>query len=396
MNKNSIYSEFFSLGKIPLVNNLNSSFEESINCERYELSIGVSDDGLVRIIDVVDTKLMFDKYLYLSGTSVPYIAHCEEMIKSLQKKINLEDGDWIVDIGGNDATLLKTFKKNTQENLKFLNVEPSDVVSYIDDNDIEIINSYFNDESVSLIDEKKAKIVTTTNVFQHLLEIDSFTSNIKKILRGDGLWCLEFPYWLESMKTLQFDQIYHEHIYYYNIKPLYNLFLKHGLKIIEISQQTIHGGSLRLLISHIDSIYRINESVDKFLKEEEEFDRKEYDKWSDKVRNHVENCKLKITEISKTKKVAVFGAAAKGCVFLNYSGIDFKNLSYIIDDTIIKQGKYMPGTGLKIYSRQIILEESPDYILILAHNFKDYIINSLREFGYNNKFIICLPEFEII
>lgn len=389
-------NNFINLGNIPLVNNLNDSFEDSINCDRYELSLSMEKKtGLIRLNNVVDTRLMFDKYLYISGTSKPFIDHCKSMSLYIKEYINIIDNDIIIDIGGNDATLLKSLKNEIENRARYINIEPSNVISYIDDKEIEIINNYFNSESVDKINGL-AKLIFSTNVFQHLLDIKSFIKNIKKILKSDGIWCLEFPYWYESMKTLQFDQIYHEHIYYYNITPLKNILEKFGLKIVTIKYQNIHGGTLRLLISHYDSKYQIEPIVSKYINDEKEISEDFYKKWESNVISHSNNCYKKIIEISKENKIAVFGAAAKGCVFLNYLGLDYRNLSYIIDDTKIKQGKYMPGTGLKIYSRDKIIEDMPDYILILAHNFKDFIIESLREYGYKNKFILCLPNIEII
>jgi hypothetical protein len=395
MLSESKYQEFINLGYLPLVNNLTNTFDESINCDRFKLSVGVSDGGLVRLTNVIDTKLMFDKYLYLSGTSKPFIIHCGNMIEYLKKIINVEDGDLIVDIGGNDGTLLNNFKKEINEKVRLINIDPSDVVKFVTDTDIEIINSYFDHEVVGKIGQK-AKLIVSTNVFQHLLDIESFISNITILLKEDGIWCLEFPYWCESMKTLQFDQIYHEHIYYYNVTPLKKIFDKFGLRIFNIGHHKIHGGTLRLLICRKESSYSTDSSLEEYIDSELVLNNTFYKEWQSKIDKHVENCKSRILEISEKNNIVAFGAAAKGCVFLNYLKIDYKTIDYIIDDTEIKKGKFMPGTGLKIYDRKKINEDMPDYILILAHNFKDFIINSLRDYGYKNKFIVCIPKFEIL
>jgi hypothetical protein len=395
--KNLTTNDFFNLGNIPLVNNLNDSFDDSINCDRYKLSVLLDEEtGLVRLKDVVDTRLMFDKYLYISGTSKPFIDHCKSMYTYLNNYIDINDNDVIVDIGGNDATLLKNFKSEIKNKVRYINIEPSDIVNIINDDQIEVINEYFNIDAIKKIGSD-VKLIISTNVFQHLYDIESFVMSIKSSLSKNGIWCLEFPYWYESMNTLQFDQIYHEHIYYYNVIPLKKILNKFGLDILTIEHQDIHGGTLRVLITHENTnYYKVDDSVNKYIEIEKKIDNDFYSNWGKGVNYHVKNCYDKIIDISKDSKIAVFGAAAKGCVFLNYLGLDYKNLSYIIDDTIVKQGKYMPGTGLKIHPREIIKEEEPDYILILAHNFKNFIIESLREYGYTNKFIVCLPSLEII
>jgi hypothetical protein len=376
---------------------LNNTFLESVNCERYPLSVSIdTESGLTVLTDPVDTKLLFDKYLYISGTSLPFIHHCQDMYQYISKFIKICSDDLIVDIGGNDGTLLDCFRRQIKETVTFLNIDPSDVSTLSLNKNIFLIQDYFSEKVVNRI-EKRAKIITTTNVFQHLVDIDSFVKNIKILLDHDGFWCLEFPYWANSIKTLQFDQIYHEHIYYYNVKPLKQLFESKGLRIFDISEQEIHGGSLRLLICNQENNKFIeSESVQKFINYESEITEVSYFKWEETVKKHTTNCYQNILNLSKENEIVGFGAAAKGCVFLNYLGLDYKQISYVIDDTEIKQNKFIPGTGIEILHRDRILKNQPDYILILAHNFKEYIIKSLREFGYTNKFIVCLPEFEII
>jgi len=387
--------DFFSLGNLPLVNNLADTFEESINCQKYPLELALdTQTGIVSLKDAVDSDLLFYKYLYLSGTSFPYVNHCKDMLDYLTRFISFNNDDTIVDIGGNDGTLLKSFQSKLNTNLNLINIDPSDVVYYSGES-IKVINSYFDKASVEKVG-RKSKLVTTTNVFQHLVEINSFIENVSLLLDDEGIWCLEFPYWYESMKTLQFDQIYHEHVYYYNVLPLLKLFKRYDLRIFDISNHKIHGGSLRMLICKDKSSFITNESVSDFINEESHINKKFYEDWGVKVDNHVRFCKEEILRICEKSDIVAFGAAAKGCVFLNYLGLNHKHINFIVDDTILKQNKFMPGTGLKIYGREKIKENQPDYVLILAHNFKDYIINSLREFGYKNKFIVCLPEFQII
>lgn len=389
-------TEFFSLGDMPLVNNLNEEFEESLQCSKFPLKVSFSHQtGLTKLVDLVDSKMLFDKYVYISGTSKPFISHCDSMFDYLSKYINFEENDTLVDIGGNDGTLLSRFKSKINHNCRYINIDPSDISERSKSHGIEVFNEYFKESSSKKI-LNSAKLVVTTNVFQHLNEIQDFVKNLFSVLSNDGVWCLEFPYWYESMKTLQFDQIYHEHIYYYNVTPLNKLFNNYNLRIFNVSRQEIHGGSLRLLICREDSNYKTDETLKDILNDESDIDIEFYLNWKKKIDIHVDYCRKEIIEISKEKKIVAFGAAAKGCIFLNYSKLDYTHISYVIDDTETKKNKFVPGTGLKIYDRSKILTDEPDYILILAHNFKDYIIKSLREYGYKNPFIVCLPKFEII
>lgn len=197
------------------------------------------------------------------------------------------------------------------------------------------------------------------------------------------------------METNQYDQTYHEHIYYYLLTPLFDLFCQEGLKIIDISEQAIHGGTLRV-ISRKENSSDIHtqeiDSVKRILLEEAKFDEKFYNDWGNAIYNHIYETKTFLLELKKQGyKIAGFGAAAKGCTFLNASMIDYNIIDYIVDDTDTKQGKFVPGTGIQIVNREHLINNPPDYILILAHNFAEYITSSLRLI-YKGKFITVFPK----
>lgn len=385
----------FSLGNLPLVNNLNNSFEESIDCDKYLLSLVYFEQSeMVRLSDIVDPHLLFDNYLYYSGVSEPYIIHCGEMYNYLSEKIGFNPQDLVVDIGGNDGTLLKVFKEKNSE-ISILNVEPSNIADVSEAQGISTIKEYFGRNTANQF-TKTPKLFVTTNVYQHLYDIKDFAEVIRDSMGPESIWCLEFPYLIQTMKTLQFDQIYHEHVYYYHFTSLHKFFTSIGLKVISVSEYPIHAGTMRLLISGENSIYEVDQTIGEYLEKEKNYGLKEFIEWGQAVENHTEECKKELLKIMKDKKVFGFGAAAKGCTFLNYLGLNYRHIPYIIDDTPRKKGLYVPGTGIPIVERSIIKQEAPDYILILAHNFKEHIISSLREYGYENKFIVCFPKFEII
>jgi trans-aconitate methyltransferase len=400
MNKDVItnlteHDLILDLGMIPFVNNLESSFEESINSKKIPLSIiYFTDSKVTRIKDIPNTNELFDQYLYLSGVNEPFKVHCSQMYDWLVEKGYLKDYDCVVDIGGNDGTLLYEFSKKNST-LSVLNIEPSNIYINSKQKGLKTVNKYFDKSCISDLEEKP-NLIVTTNVFQHLYDIKEFAENICEFLQDNGYWCLEFPYWINTMKTMQFDQIYHEHIYYYNVHPLNLLFSKTNLKIVEVSNQFIHGGSLRLIISKKVNKIEPSTDVQKILLEESKIDFKFYTEWENKLRIHLDKCKEEILNLSNKNRICGFGAAAKGIIFLNFLKLDYKTIEYVIDDTNIKQNKFIPGTGIKVVSRKQIDFTNIDYILILAHNFSDYIMDSLRKDGYKNKFIICLPEFKIL
>lgn len=387
---------YFDLGMFPLVNNLHETREESLSCERYPLRINLyPESGLSALSHAVNGEIMFKSYLYKSGINIPYIRHCRKMFRDASKKTTIDIGDLIVDIGGNDGTLLSAFREESDKDLRFLNIDASENLSKASiENGIPAINAFFGSEVARFVSstEGKAKIVTSTNVFQHLKDTNSFVQGIKEILHEKGLWILEFPYWIHDLETLQFDQTYHEHMYYYTVSSLKMMMEKHGLKIISAEEYSIHGGSMRLVMSHSRTEIKEEISVEAAIRREEPFDSEYYRNWQKKVSSHIQECKESIYRMkSEGKKIAGFGAAAKGCIFLNALGLTFEDLEYVVDDTDIKQGKYVPGTGLKVVGRQALKEDPVDYLIILAHNFADHISVSLRK-DFSGKFLIFLPE----
>jgi hypothetical protein len=343
---------------------------------------------------------MFSQYSYKSGVVKEYADHCKEMFWFVDTYLNLKEGDKVLDIGGNDGTLLKTFLEK-KSYLDVLNIDASkNLTEEAINKGIPSINAFWGSKLAEKTNTK-FKLITTTNCFQHTSPIEDFVKGISLSLDKYGIWCLEFPYWKNSIETNQFDQVYHEHIYYYLIKPLMLLLDKYDLRIIKVTKKEIHGGTLRLLISHngkLGEAFQPCYSIDKYkFIEKEKFTKEYYIEWGENIKTNIRKSKEFILSLKdKGYRIAGFGAAAKGCIYLNAANIDYNMIDYIVDDTNIKQGKFVPGTGIEIVSRETLQTSPVDYIVILAHNFKDYIINSLKQDGYQGKFILFLPKIEII
>ena len=391
--------KYFSLGEMPLVNNLADTLEESLTCKKIPLELNYfTESKLTALTTFVDSQSLFSNYLYKSGVNTPYISHSRKMFKDVRKLLQLKDQDLIVDIGGNDGTLLKTFRETSKTSLQYLNIDGSEnITQYSKEQGINTLCEFFNEDTPTRV-KTLAKVVVSTNVFQHLQDTNSFVRGVKKLLQSDGVWVLEFPYWLHDMKTKQFDQVYHEHMYYYTVTPLVAMMQKHELEVLRIVPQKIHGGTLRLIIGHLGGNQHLKDSsVEVYLKRESKLTPKFYQQWGAKIKQHLVSCESELKYLKgKGKTLVGFAASAKGCVFLNSAGIDCKVLDFIIDDTDIKQGKFMPGTGLEIKGRGDVDFEQIDYILILSHNFSDHIIKSLKDEGYEGKFVVCLPSYKVL
>lgn len=385
---------YLDLGKVPLVNNLCATREESLAVERFPLAIQFFPESkLTCLTEVANKDSLFLNYLYRSGVNKPYLDHCAEMYDYLSQKMILGNNDLVVDIGGNDGSLLKEFRKENR-NPHYINVDCSK--SFIEDNEkagIEYINEYF-DEHLEL--DSKATLITSTNVFQHTEDIRSFVRGVKRNLCSNGIWCLEFPYVLTTLANDNYDQIYHEHVYYYCLKSIVDLLDQEGMRVVNVSYHDMHAGTLRVLSVKKSSQRQPDSTILSFLNLEKTLTEEYCVKWGKRAKDKIKEFQDFIDNIlSAGNSIACFGAAAKGCVFLNTCNIDDTLFDYIIDDTLFKQGMYVPGTGLQVVDRKVLKYDPPDYLLILAHNFKDYIINSLRD-QYSGKYIIMFPDIKIL
>jgi 2-polyprenyl-3-methyl-5-hydroxy-6-metoxy-1,4-benzoquinol methylase len=380
---------------VPLVNNLSDTREDSFNSPKYKLAVQYFNKSkLSCLTENVDPNLMFSQYSYKSGVVKAYADHCKEMFWFVDTYLNLKENDNLLDIGGNDGTLLHSFLEK-KSYLNVLNVDASTNLTKLSrERGVPALNAFWGVETAKTLD-KKFKLITSTNVFQHTPPIADFVEAISMSLDDKGIWCLEFPYWKTNMETLQFDQIYHEHVYFYLVEPLKQLFDKFGLEIIKAIKYPIHGGTLRLLISKKGD-WAVCDGVQKIINEEQIINEKYYKYWGAAVEEHISNCNIFLRMLKADgSNIIGFGAAAKGCIFLNSAKIDDTILDVVIDDTDLKQDKFIPGTGIQIKNREYLKDNKVDYILILAHNFKDVIIDSLKE-QYDGKFIVLFPQIKII
>ena len=386
---------YIDLGQMPLVNNLSDTKEDSLNCIKFPLAVQYfTKSKLSCLTENVDPNLMFSQYSYKSGVVKAYADHCKEMFWFVDTYLSLKENDNVLDIGGNDGTLLHSFLEK-KPYLNVLNVDASTNLTELSrERGVPSLNEFWGVKTAKKLN-KKFKLITSTNVFQHTPPIADFAEAISMSLDDKGIWCLEFPYWKTNMETLQFDQIYHEHVYFYLVEPLKQLFDKFGLEIIKAIKYPIHGGTLRLLISKKGD-WAVCDGVQKIINEEQIINEKYYKYWGAAIEEHISNCNVFLRMLKADgSNIIGFGAAAKGCIFLNSAEIDDTILDVVIDDTDLKQDKFIPGTGIQIKSREYLKDNKVDYILILAHNFKDVIIESLKE-QYSGKFIILFPQIKIL
>lgn len=362
----------FSLGRQAPANNLLSAPKEKI--KSYPLTtVQCQHCGLIQLNYVVPKEELFDNYFYIPSASKTYLSHFDNLSKSLVSDLNLKKGNLVVDIGGSDGSLLKFFEKR---GMKVLNVEPAKNIK----SKVKKINKYFDQKTARLIVRRygKAKLATATNVFAHIDDLSKFLKSLNIILETNGVFFAQFPDVRNLLKENQFDTIYHEHLSYFTYEPLHHLFMNSPFELFRIDNSTIHGGSMRIYVrrrgdllgNFIKNVRTIDKKLNKFLRSEKK----------------------------KGKKIAAFGAAAKGITLLSYFKLDNKIIDYIADATPYKQGKYSPETLIQVKPEEELIKNPPDIILILAWNYKEEIIGKVTKMlkGRKITFVIPIPKVEII
>lgn len=353
---------------------------------------------LVQLGLIVDPTILFPKeYPYTSSTTKVLRDNFKQLSEECVNYFGLKKEDLVIDIGSNDGNLLSNFK----DNHKVLGITPEDIGKIAIKNGIPTILDYFTDKTVKQVLQKygKAKLITATNVFAHIEDINEVIKNIKKILKDDGVFISESHYLLSLVKTVQYDTIYHEHLRYYSLHSLKYLLEMHGLEVFYAREIPPHGGSIRVYASRKGK-YKVDKNVKKMLDLEkgQVTDAKNFKVFAERVLHS----KLKLYDILyKIKKdgktIYGIGAPARGCTLIKYVGIGDDIMPIALETKgSQKVGKYIPGTLIPVFDEDKLFKDQPDYVLFLSWHIAKEIIPKLKEKGYKGKFIVPLPEPHIL
>lgn len=359
----------------------------------------------VQIIDKIDIEEMFKDYFYFSSAIGTLAAHFEKHAFELIERFfpNPKDAS-ILEFGCNDGVLLNPLSKLGIGTL--IGIDPaSNVVNQIDNPNVSIINDFFNEQSAQEITRNFGKLdmVLASNVYAHIFDIQGITKAVDQVLNQDGLFIFEVHYLDKIINDMQYDMIYHEHIYYHSLLSLENHFRRYDMKVFDVKPISIHAGSMRYYVCKHNGKYstEINERV-ALLRAEEK--KKGFDKFST-FSNFAEKAKKqKITLMAclsqikeQGKTIAGYGASGRANTMIQYCKINHNHLEYIIDDAPAKQGFYTPGSHFLIRSSEILATDPPDYLLVFAWSFLEEILNKTKTFvNEGGKMIVPLPEVRII
>jgi len=379
---------WFSLGKQPPANALLKNLKQKEYFFPLEVCV-CKDCGLVQLKHVVDPKLLFGDYVYFSSTAPSFVKHFEDFAQKVFRKAKLKKGDLVVDIGSNDGILLLPFKKL---GAKVVGIEPASKIAKVAiSKGIPTVNSFFSVKVAKKVVRtfpKKAKVVTATNVFAHIYDLEEVVRGVKELLTDDGLFIVENPYLWEMVEQGTFDLVYHEHLFYYDITGLSSILNRMGMKVVDFEKVPVHGGSFRYYISKDLKKKPAKRILDALKKERQWRKTRKMSNFSKKLEVNKSRLLKLFKNLKHQKKVAVgYGAPAKASTILNFFQIDKGDLKFIVDDSPAKQNKYLPGVHIPILATDKLFQENPDYVLILAWNFAEPITQKLREQNYKGTII---------
>jgi len=390
---------FLDLGFAPPSNSYLSKDDLSQPETYYPLVIMVCDQcWLVQTKDYAAADQLFTSdYAYFSSTSSTMLLHASDYSKMITDKLSLNIDSYVIEIASNDGYLLKNF---VDAGIPCLGIEPTNSTAKAAEKlNIPVLREFFSESLADYLanEGRQADLIVGNNVFAHVPDINDFTKGLKKALKHGGMITLEFPHLMRLINDTQFDTVYHEHFSYLSLHAANQIFSSHGLRIFDVEELPIHGGSLRIYGCHENDLRKTKKNVKILMMEEIKHGLLEIQTYlnfqlrADTIKNNF--LKFLIEKKLQKKIVLGYGAAAKGNTLINYAGIKPDLLSFICDYAPSKQGKFMPGSHIPIISKETFFQNKPDYVVILPWNISSEIyaeIKDLKKIG--TRFFIASPS----
>ena len=368
----------------------------------YPLKVMVCDQcWLVQTEDYAAVGELFDsEYAYFSSTSTSWLEHARYFVERITQELGLDENSYVIEIASNDGYLLKNF---LGKKIPCLGIEPTASTARVAENfGVPVMREFFGEQLAKQLARqgKRADLIIGNNVYAHVPNINDFTLGLKTALKTGGTITLEFPHLMRLIQFNQFDTVYHEHFSYLSLYTVKRIFHEAGLRIFNVEELPTHGGSLRIYGCHEGDTRKTLPVVLALLQEEE--DRglrdlstyKSFQKMADMIKN--EFIDFLITQKKLGKKVAAYGAAAKGNTLLNYAGVKPDLLPFVCDNAISKQDKFLPGSHIPIFSPEILEEKRPDYVVIFPWNISLEVESQLQHIKtWGSYFATFIPKINI-
>ena len=401
---NELNHTFIDLGSSPPSNSYLTKEGLRVPEKYYPLKVKVCNQcWLTQTEDFVGTEEMFSKdYAYFSSYSLSWLEHARQYVEKMKLRLNLTEKSIIAEVAANDGYLLQFVQ---EVSIPCYGIEPTHSTAKIArERGIDIIEDFFGEISAKKLASQRRQVdlAIANNVLAHVPDINDFIKGFLYLLKPTGVATFEFPHLLSLVQHNQFDTIYHEHYSYISLMAIQPIFEKNGLTVIDVEELSTHGGSLRVFVQRSDTgKHGINKAVQKLKEKEIKAGMNKinfyqgFQKKAEKVKNDFLNFLIK--NKMEGKKIAAYGAAAKGNTMLNFADVQSDLVSYVVDRNPFKQGKYMPGSHIPIVDESVLYKNRPDYVVILPWNLKEEITHQLdivRSWG--GRFVVAIPKLEII
>jgi SAM-dependent methyltransferase len=392
--------EFLDLGITALANKFLTQDELSRPEPAYPLKVGFCHTcHHVQLVEIVPPKEMFEDYLYISSASDTLKNHLYDLSDLVVERFRLGHQNLVIDIGCNDGTLLSGFRRH---GVRGLGVDPAANLAAIANEDgIDRYVGFFTTASAQQILTRwgQANAITATNTFPHVPALKDFVEGIKTVLAPGGVFVIEAHYLLDLLEQGAFDTIYHEHVSYWALGPMVRLFSNVGMEVLDVERVPLHHGQLRVFIQRKGEGV-VKPSVATLLEMERSVGLDKFATYQDFAQKTIK-IKTDLQAYLKAlrgegKRLAGYGAPAKGNTLLSFLEIGPETLTYIVDRSALKQGRFTPGRRIPVVPPERLLEDQPDYCLLLAWNFAEEIMSQQARYRQRGgKFIVPVPEVKV-